>query len=425
MRARPAWSRGFASAMVLRTSDRIFPEDALDNAHPCRSRSPAMSGRSGATLPPEQYRLLVEHSPTLSWRAGADATCDWFSPAWLAFTGRRLDEELGDGWLSGVHPDDVESCRRARVDGFQRRRPFERTYRLRRHDGVYRTVVDNAVPFEEDGAFAGYIGSCLDIDDEQRRAEEGKSLFAMAMAHELRTPLTPLAAYIHQLDRAAATGAPLSPVLVQKLSAQVEKLSRLVEELSDGALVTSGERLHLDVDTVDLAGLVTLAVEEQRRALDRVRGSRPALELVLAVPAERVVAEVDARKLAQALRHLLSNAVKFSPRGGVLQVTLSCEPTITIVVEDEGIGVPTEDRLRLGTPFFRASNAPLANYPGVGMGFAMAKQIVRSHGGTIHVTEGKSGGRNGDGTRVIITLPSSAPTPRSKPPSSHEPSPRR
>lgn len=370
-----------------------------------------MSGRSGATLPLEQYRLLVEHSPMLSWRAGTDAKCDWFNRAWLAFTGRRLDEELGDGWLRGVHPDDVESCRRTYVTSFERQRPFELTYRLRRHDGVYRTIVDSAVPFEEDGAFAGYIGSCLDIDDEQRRVEEGKGLFAMAMAHELRTPLTPLAAYIHQLDRTAATGAPLDPTLVQKLSAQVEKLSRLVEELSDGALVTAGEDLQLEVDAVDLTGLVTTVVEEQRRAVARVRTSRYPLELELALPAARVVAQVDARKLAQALRHLLSNAVKFSPRGGVLQVTLSCEPAITLVVEDEGIGVPDEDLPRLGTPFFRAGNAPLANYPGVGMGFAMAKQIVRAHGGTIHVSARKSGGRDGAGTRVVVTLPSPSPKP--------------
>jgi two-component system cell cycle sensor histidine kinase/response regulator CckA len=118
----------------------------------------------------EQYRALVEHAPTMVWRAGIDAKHDYFNATWLAFTGRLLEQEVDCGWLQGVHADDVSTRLAIYRDHFERRQPFETEYRLRRFDGVYRYVLDRGVPYEDvAGAFAGFIGGCVDVDDRHTR----------------------------------------------------------------------------------------------------------------------------------------------------------------------------------------------------------------------------------------------------------------
>ncbi|MDQ7772667.1 MAG: PAS domain S-box protein [Elusimicrobiales bacterium] len=119
-----------------------------------------------------EYRALTEQSPILIWRSGTDAKCDYFNERWLAFTGRSMEQEMGDGWAEGVHPDDFDRCVKYYLDHFKAREPFEMEYRLRRHDGAYRWLFDRGVPFyREDGEFAGFIGSCVDITDRKAAQE--------------------------------------------------------------------------------------------------------------------------------------------------------------------------------------------------------------------------------------------------------------
>ncbi|MCK9299591.1 MAG: PAS domain S-box protein, partial [Methanoculleus sp.] len=104
--------------------------------------------------------------------SGLDANCDYFNEPWLAFTGRTLEQELGDGWTEGVHPDDLSRCIETYLDAFARRERFSMAYRLRRHDGEYRWIQDDGSPrYDTHGNFLGYIGHCLDVT-EQRRMEE-------------------------------------------------------------------------------------------------------------------------------------------------------------------------------------------------------------------------------------------------------------
>lgn len=133
-----------------------------------------------------EYRLLVEQAPILIWRANTSSECDYFNQRWLEFTGRTMEQEAGNGWAEGVHPDDFQDCLRIYLDHFAQRKPFEMTYRLRRHDGVYRWLFDRGVPFDDDqGNFAGYIGSCHDIT-ERLQAQEALKAARERELQELR-----------------------------------------------------------------------------------------------------------------------------------------------------------------------------------------------------------------------------------------------
>ena len=130
-------------------------------------------------LSADEYALLVEQAPILIWRAGTDGLCDYFNQRWLAFTGRTLAQEQGNGWAEGVHPEDLDRCIATYLDHFGRHETFEMEYRLKRFDGAYRWIFDRGVPsFAADGTFLGYIGSCVDVTD---RVE---AQLALAKAHE-------------------------------------------------------------------------------------------------------------------------------------------------------------------------------------------------------------------------------------------------
>ncbi len=123
----------------------------------------------------KRFRLVANTAPVLIWMSGPDKRCTYFNKSWLDFTGRSMDEELGDGWAEGVHPEDRERCVATYSRAFDLREKFRMEYRLRRSDGEYRWVVDIGEPrFNPDNSFAGYIGIGIDITD-RKAAEEALS----------------------------------------------------------------------------------------------------------------------------------------------------------------------------------------------------------------------------------------------------------
>ena len=114
----------------------------------------------------ERFHALIDAAPVMMWMADVDKLCTTFNRGWLAFTGRKIEEELGNGWANGVHPDDLQRCLKIYVEAFDAHLSFSMEYRLQRHDGQYRWIRDDGSPrYLPDGTFAGYIGCCLDIHD--------------------------------------------------------------------------------------------------------------------------------------------------------------------------------------------------------------------------------------------------------------------
>jgi PAS domain S-box-containing protein len=119
-----------------------------------------------------RFRIVADAAPVLIWMSGLDKLCTFFNKPWLEFTGRGLEQELGNGWAEGVHPDDMDRCVKTYMKAFDAREPFIMQYRLKRHDGEYRWVSDQGVArHDEQGTFAGYIGSCVDVTDLIRKDE--------------------------------------------------------------------------------------------------------------------------------------------------------------------------------------------------------------------------------------------------------------
>lgn len=148
------------------------------------------------TLP--EYEALVEQSPLLIWRANKESLCDYFNDRWLFFRGRTMEQEYGNGWAEGVHPDDFERCLKIFLDNFHKRSIFEMEYRLMRHDGVYRWIFDRGVPFNDgNGDFAGFIGSCIDVTD-RIEAQEALRLNLENQIKQLRGVI-PICGYCHKI----------------------------------------------------------------------------------------------------------------------------------------------------------------------------------------------------------------------------------
>jgi len=133
-----------------------------------------------------QYRTLADSGQALIWASGTDKLCNYFNKVWLEFTGRSLEQEQGNGWTEGIHPDDLPHCVDVYVSAFERREKFSMDYRLRHHDGEYRWIQDDGCPrYDSNGVFVGYIGYCLDIS-ERKHAEEALSRYAHDMGERIK-----------------------------------------------------------------------------------------------------------------------------------------------------------------------------------------------------------------------------------------------
>jgi signal transduction histidine kinase len=277
-------------------------------------------------------------------------------------------------------------------------------YRLRRHDGEYRWILDRGTPrYTPDGSFAGYIGSCVDITDrkrmeaELRKAVRDRDDFLSIASHELRTPLTTLSLEIQSLKRALdkhPKGIPKSGRLERSAEVaenQINRLITLVEELLDVSRLASG-RLRVELAEFDLSDLA-------REVANRFKPSLDAAGCVLSLEAGAgTVGSWDRLRVEQVVANLVSNALKYGPGSPVeMSVTRETE-SACLRVRDHGIGIAPADQRRIFQRFERA--VPTSHYSGFGLGLWIAREIVAAHSGSIDVESDL-----GRGSTFIVRLP--------------------
>lgn len=204
----------------------------------------------------ERFRMMANSAPVLLWISGTDGLRYFFNQCWLAFTERTIEQELGNGWTDGVHPNDFQQYMAAYFGAFDQRESFELEYRLRRADGEYRWVFERGIPrFLPNGEFAGYIGSCIDIADRKRTEEELK---------QAKTELEDRVA--SRTSELSLTNDQLQQELRQRQQAEAALRQQMERERLLGA-ITQRIRHSLDLDEI-----LATAVVEVRQSLqaDRV-----------------------------------------------------------------------------------------------------------------------------------------------------------
>jgi len=352
------------------------------------------------SLAPDQCRLLIENGPFLIRRTGPDGKCDYVNESWSRFTGRSFEDELGRGWAGSLHPDDLPTL--LRRYGRNGKEPFCHEYRLRRHDGAYRRVRDVSLPFSaSEGAPGGYISACVDVEDPDE--VDDRITFLRMMAHELRTPLSSMRIFVEILRRASARGFPNPPAAFAKLEAQIVRMERLVDDLSRSSRLSE---LELSLKSLELGDLVRHVVDLRWRAADAT-GARTDRRHTIAYAGLDQTRWVwaDRLRLEQVFTNLLNNAVKYSPRGGTIQISLDGKDRMhNISFADPGIGIPPKEIPLLTRRFFRATNASRENYPGLGLGLSFASEIVERHGGTLTFRSELD-----KGTVATVSLPAQPP----------------
>jgi len=210
----------------------------------------------------ERFRLVADTAPVLIWMSGKDKLCTFFNQGWLSFTGRSMEQESGEGWVIGVHPEDIQRCLRTYSASFDARAPFEMEYRLRRFDGEFRWIVDYGTPrFESDGTFCGYIGSAVDIT-ERKTSEESLHTLSGRLIHAQEQERARIARELHDdfSQRLALLGIGLGQLWKELPESQVEQRTGVLEILKGTKEMSSD--LHslshqLHSSKLELVGLVS------------------------------------------------------------------------------------------------------------------------------------------------------------------------
>ena len=248
----------------------------------------------------------------------------------------------------------------------------------------------------ESGFISGLVAVLHDTT-EQEKEERERRLFVSNVSHELRTPLTSVKSYLEALDEGALTE-PIAPDFIKVSLDETNRMMRMVTDLLHLSRIDNATS-HLDVEMINFTAFITFILNR----FDKMRGpdEEKKYELVRDYPITSVWIEIDTDKMTQVIDNILNNAIKYSPDGGKITVTMkTTDDQMILSISDQGLGIPKQDLPRIFDRFYRVDRARSRAQGGTGLGLAIAKEIIKQHKGFIWAKS-----EYGKGSTFTIVLP--------------------
>ncbi len=248
----------------------------------------------------------------------------------------------------------------------------------------------------ESGFISGLVAVLHDTT-EQEKEERERRLFVSNVSHELRTPLTSVKSYLEALDEGALSE-PVAPDFIKVSLDETNRMMRMVTDLLHLSRIDNATS-HLDVELINFTAFITFILNR----FDKMRGpdEEKKYELVRDYPITSVWIEIDTDKMTQVIDNILNNAIKYSPDGGKITVTMkTTDDQMILSISDQGLGIPKQDLPRIFDRFYRVDRARSRAQGGTGLGLAIAKEIIKQHKGFIWAKS-----IYGKGSTFTIVLP--------------------
>ena len=248
----------------------------------------------------------------------------------------------------------------------------------------------------ESGFISGLVAVLHDTT-EQEKEERERRLFVSNVSHELRTPLTSVKSYLEALDEGALSE-PVAPDFIKVSLDETNRMMRMVTDLLHLSRIDNATT-HLDVELINFTAFITFILNR----FDQIRGQdeEKKYELVRDYPITSVWIEIDTDKMTQVIDNILNNAIKYSPDGGKITVTMkTTDDQMILSISDQGLGIPKQDLPRIFDRFYRVDRARSRAQGGTGLGLAIAKEIIKQHKGFIWAKS-----EYGKGSTFTIVLP--------------------
>ena len=248
----------------------------------------------------------------------------------------------------------------------------------------------------ESGFISGLVAVLHDTT-EQEKEERERRLFVSNVSHELRTPLTSVKSYLEALDEGALTE-PVAPDFIKVSLDETNRMMRMVTDLLDLSRIDN-ESSHLDVELINFTAFITFILNR----FDKMRSQddEKKYELVRDYPINSVWIEIDTDKMTQVIDNILNNAIKYSPDGGKITVSMkTTDDQMILSISDQGLGIPKQDLPKIFDRFYRVDRARSRAQGGTGLGLAIAKEIIKQHKGFIWAKS-----EYGKGSTFTIVLP--------------------
>jgi len=401
----PVWLLYAISILVA-----IFQAALVAAAAQDRQRRADEAAREGAAM----YRFLADNAMDLITRHSSDGRIRFASPAALPLLGVAPESLVGLAPAALCHPDDLKAMQSAFMDSAYFAKPATAEVRLKRAGGghVWAEIRCRPVP-RPDGNGSDIVAVTRDITERKayerqlieardlsEEANRAKSRFLANMSHELRTPLNAIIGFSEVMSHEmfGALGGPRYLEYSRLIHESGNHLLELINGILDMSKIEAG-KFELSEEVFDLNAVAEAAV----RFL-KLPAERAGVALKTAIAQDTSFIFADKRAVKQILVNLLSNGVKFTPRGGEVCVRSRLDATgVEIAVVDTGVGIPEKDLIRLGQPFEQVDGEHTRKKEGTGLGLSLVKALAAMHGGEAAIQSAL-----GVGTTVKVRLPYAA-----------------